>query len=67
MQKRVRAMCQALLLPAPVRRYAQLDRIVCNIGGSRRWAAGSVQALNQDDPSDGNYGGLMKDTLKEER
>lgn len=39
-------------LPAPKRRFAKLDRVVCKIGGSRGWAAGSVQALNEDDPSD---------------
>ena len=39
-------------LHAPVLRFAKLDRLVCNIGGSRGWAPGSVQAINEDDPSD---------------
>ena len=39
-------------MPAAPLRFAKLDRVVCNIGGSRGWAAGSVQALNEEDPSD---------------
>jgi hypothetical protein len=50
-KKRVRAMVRACL-PAIGRRFAKLDRVVCNIGGSRGWASGSVQALNEEDPSD---------------
>ena len=34
------------------RRFAKLDRIVCNVGGARGWVPGTVQALNEDDPSD---------------
>eukprot|EP00966_Prymnesium_polylepis_P304741 7040950-Prymnesium_polylepis.1 len=34
------------------RRFAKLDRVVCNVGGDRRWAAGSVQSLDEDDESD---------------
>ena len=50
-KQRVGSMVRALL-PAPVRRFGKLDRVVCNIGGTRGWAAGSVQSLNEDDPSD---------------
>ena len=38
--------------PQVVRRFALLDRVVCNVGGTRGWAAGSVQSLDEDDPSD---------------
>jgi len=48
----VQAGVQAILEPAQERRFAKLDRVVCRIGGSRGWAAGSVQALNEEDPSD---------------
>ncbi len=50
-KKRVRSLVFGAL-PGPKRRFAKLDRVVCNIGGSRGWAAGSVQALNEEDPSD---------------
>ena len=48
---RVRVMVHAILFPVTLR-YAKLDRVVCRIGGARGWAAGSVQALNEEDPSD---------------
>lgn len=50
-KKRVRSLALRYL-PQPERRFAKLDRVVCNIGGSRPWAPGSVQALNEEDPSD---------------
>ena len=50
-KKRVRTLIRGTQ-PATVRRFAVLDRVVCNIGGSRGWAAGEVQALNEEDPSD---------------
>ena len=36
----------------PARRFNKLERVVCFIGGERRWAAGSIQALDEDDPND---------------
>mmetsp|Transcript_26252 Transcript_26252/g.56664 ORF Transcript_26252/g.56664 Transcript_26252/m.56664 type:complete len:349 (-) Transcript_26252:418-1464(-) len=50
-KERVRVMVRGCL-PATERRFAKLDRVVCNVGGSRPWSAGSVQALNEEDPSD---------------
>ena len=51
---RVRRMARQRLpnAAAPKRRFARMDRVVCQIGGSRGWAAGSVQALDEEDPSD---------------
>jgi len=49
-QKTVRTMVsKAFALPP---RFKKLDRVVCRIGGTRGWAAGTVQALNEEDPSD---------------
>ena len=39
-------------VPKPKRRFALLDRVVCRIGGDIGWAAGAVQSLDEDDPSD---------------
>jgi len=50
-KKKVRGMVRKFM-PAPKLRFAKLDRVVCNIGGSRGWAAGTVQALNEEDPAD---------------
>lgn len=33
-------------------RYKRSERVMCNVGGERKWASGSVQAINEDDPSD---------------
>ena len=33
---------------APQRRFALLERVVCHVGGDRGWAAGTVQALDQE-------------------
>ena len=33
-------------------RFLRAERVVCNVGGERRWASGSVQAVNEDDPED---------------
>jgi hypothetical protein len=54
MRTRVRKLTRACLprAPAPKRRFALFDRVVCHIGGDREWAAGTVQALDEDDPSD---------------
>jgi hypothetical protein len=59
-QTRVREMAIALLPgqpPAekPKRRFAQLDRVVCRVGGEREWAAGAVQALDQEDEEKDPY------------
>ena len=51
-KSRVRAMCEYILQPPPERRFAKLERVMCNIGRPRGWAPGSVQAINEDDPSD---------------
>ena len=51
-KSRVRAMCEHILQPPPERRFAKLERVMCNIGRPRGWAPGSVQAINEDDPSD---------------
>ena len=40
------------LVPPPTvtkRRFAASDHVVCHVGGSRGWAAGTVQALDQED------------------
>lgn len=42
---------EALALPSTLR-FARRDRVVCMVGGERGWAAGAVQALNEDDASD---------------
>lgn len=51
-RKTVRKMVRDALALPTLLRFKQLDRVVCNIGGDRGWAAGAVQALNEDDPSD---------------
>ena len=51
-RQRVRSMVWNSLNPAPERRFSKLDRVVCRIGGSRGWAPGSIQSLNEEDPSD---------------
>ena len=33
-------------------RFEMFDRVVCRIGGERGWGAGTIQALDQDDPTD---------------
>ena len=33
-------------------RFLRAERVVCNVGGDRRWASGSVQAVNENDPAD---------------
>ena len=38
--------------PSRARRFGRGDRVVCFVGGEPSWAAGSVQALDEDDPSD---------------
>ena len=35
-------------LPKPSKRFSVSDRVVCLVGGERGWAAGTVQALDQD-------------------
>ena len=42
--------------PATKRRFAPLDRVVCRVGGDRGWAAGTVQALDQEDDEVDPYG-----------
>jgi hypothetical protein len=34
------------------RRFKQFERVVCNVGGERKWASGTIQAINEDDPGD---------------
>uniref|UniRef100_A0A7S0L8U5 Uncharacterized protein n=1 Tax=Coccolithus braarudii TaxID=221442 RepID=A0A7S0L8U5_9EUKA len=36
----------------PSLRFVRFDRVLCNIGGKRKWAPGTVQSLNEEDPSD---------------
>jgi hypothetical protein len=48
----VRRMARDFLVPPAPLRFKKLDRVVCNVGSERGWAAGSVQALNEDDSSD---------------
>ena len=50
-KKRVRILANNCL-PAAELRFAKLDRVVCNIGGERGWAPGTIQSLNEEDPSD---------------
>ena len=33
-------------------RFPRADRVVCNVGGDRRWASGTIQAINEVDPED---------------
>jgi hypothetical protein len=33
-------------------RYHRFERVVCKIGGERKWAPGTIQSLDEDDPSD---------------
>jgi len=33
-------------------RFQKGDRVMCNVGGERRWASGTVQAVNERDPED---------------
>ena len=51
-KKTVRKMTRASLAPPAVLRFQKLERVVCNVGGGAGWAAGSVHALNEEDPSD---------------
>ena len=53
-KERTRILTRAGLprIERPRRRFAQLDRVVCKVGGERRWAPGTVQAVDEDDPKD---------------
>ena len=31
-------------------RFRRAERVVCNVGGQRKWASGIIAAVNQDDP-----------------
>ena len=33
-------------------RFKRFERVVCNVGRERKWAAGAIQAVNEDDPAD---------------
>ena len=33
-------------------RFIRAERVVCRMGGARPWASGSIQAINEEDPSD---------------
>merc|ERR1711920_93259 len=33
-------------------RYKKFDRVVCRIGGDRKWAAGTIMGLDEKDPKD---------------
>ena len=33
-------------------RFCQFDHVVCNIGGQRKWASGTVRFIDQNDPED---------------
>ena len=50
-RRRVRTLVRDCM-PAPKLRFAKLDRVVCNVGGARGWAAGTVQSINEEDPGD---------------
>ena len=32
--------------------FLKFDRVVCNVGRERQWAAGTIQSVNEDDPID---------------
>ena len=51
-RNKVVSMCWNYLHPPDKLRFAKLDRVVCNIGRLRKWAPGSVQSINEEDPSD---------------
>jgi len=51
-------------LPKPKRRFAVLDRVVCKVGGDREWAAGTVQAIDQDDITGQSFDGLVPYVVK---
>ncbi len=33
-------------------RFRRFERVLCNIGGDRRWASGVVQSIDEEDPAD---------------
>ena len=43
---------EALAAPARPFRFQKAERVVCRIGGEHGWAAGTIQALDEDDPQD---------------
>lgn len=51
-QSRVETMVQDCFARPTKSRFAKFDRVVCKIGGERGWGAGTIQALDEDDPSD---------------
>ena len=53
-QKRVRLLVtkEMKTMATKALRFAKLDRVVCNIGGERGWAPGSIQSINEEDPMD---------------
>ena len=52
-QIKVRQMVDACLKSPPSKsRFEKFERVVCQIGGEEGWAAGTIQALNEDDPDD---------------
>lgn len=49
----IRKMVSTFLSPAaPTRRFLRFEHVLVNVGGRRQWAAGVIQALNEDDPAD---------------
>ena len=56
-EKRVRKMVDECHAEYDSRRAAKahfhkFDRVVCNVGRERQWAAGTIQSVNEDDPID---------------
>ena len=43
---------ETLNQPAPASRFQKAERVVCRIGGEHGWAAGTIQALDEEDPQD---------------
>jgi len=50
-QSKVRQMVDASLKPKKSR-FEKFDRVVCMLGGEYGWGAGTIQALDEDDPED---------------
>jgi len=49
---KVETMVQECLERPTKLRFEKFDRVVCRIGGERGWAPGTIQSLNEEDPSD---------------
>ena len=51
-QSKVEPLVQSYLEQPVKSRFEKFDRVVCKIGGEQGWAPGTIQALDESDPSD---------------